>query len=234
MPIELRAELHCHSIHSDGFGTIEECVKTAKKKGLDIIAITDHDTAENTLIFWKKQPEGILVIPGVEISTDKGHVLGLFVKQNIQPGPLEIVIDELKKQDAIGILAHPFHKPLANRFRKKKEKYWEDSDIFKVDCIEIYNGHNRSTANKSAVDWAKNYSITATSGSDAHFLFEIGNAVTIVYVEENTLDGIKKALRDGQTKPSPPKSNHYIFYLVIAVINKVKKFFISLKFNKLN
>ena len=79
-----KADLHMHSRVSDGSYTIRELAELAAKKGLDVIAVTDHDTLSHV----SQIPEGlpVKVIPGIEISAydyaaDKRvHVLGYDIK----------------------------------------------------------------------------------------------------------------------------------------------------------
>jgi predicted metal-dependent phosphoesterase TrpH len=73
-------DLHTHTFYSDGIGTPELNVKLARLSALDVIAITDHDKIEG---YAEAKATGdkwqIQVIPGVEISTDKYHILGLGI-----------------------------------------------------------------------------------------------------------------------------------------------------------
>ena len=80
----MKADMHIHSTVSDGYYTIEEIIDMAKKRGLDAIAITDHDTLSHA----KQIPKdcGILVMPGIEISCYdyekefRVHILGYNIK----------------------------------------------------------------------------------------------------------------------------------------------------------
>ena len=81
----MKADLHIHSTVSDGSDTIMQIIAGAKKKGLDAIAITDHDT----LAHWQEIPEdmGIRIVTGVEISAlhletkTKAHILAYRIKK---------------------------------------------------------------------------------------------------------------------------------------------------------
>lgn len=81
------ADLHVHSVFSDGSKTPEELVDIAQKKGLNTIALADHDTVEGierAMTYGKTR--GIEVIPAIELSTArKGseiHILGYFIDYN--------------------------------------------------------------------------------------------------------------------------------------------------------
>lgn len=78
------ADLHVHTIFSDGTFTPEEAVRVAREKGLSCIAICDHDCVDGigpSIEYSKKNP--IEIIPGVELTAMKDrkeiHILGYFI-----------------------------------------------------------------------------------------------------------------------------------------------------------
>ena len=79
-PTDFKADLHCHSIHSDGTATVQELFQLAKETGLSGLSITDHDTmdAYKEAVPISKNT-GIKLIPGIEFSTMMGdesiHIL---------------------------------------------------------------------------------------------------------------------------------------------------------------
>lgn len=82
-----KADLHTHTLYSDGVHSYKDLLNFAKVKGIDIIAITDHDTVdgiEDSIKYGEKI--GVEVIPGLEMSTDvegqEVHLLGYFVDHN--------------------------------------------------------------------------------------------------------------------------------------------------------
>ena len=83
----LKIDLHVHTCYSrDSSITLKEVVAYSKKRGLDGVAITDHNTIKGAL---KLKTREILVVPGIEISTLNGHLLGLNVTTQI-PAKLDI------------------------------------------------------------------------------------------------------------------------------------------------
>ena len=86
----LRFDLHVHTNYSrDGQSTVEEILKAAKAKGLDGVAITDHNTtagARYALEVCDRVAPGLLVIPGEEISTRSGHLIVLGITKDIPRG----------------------------------------------------------------------------------------------------------------------------------------------------
>lgn len=71
--------VHVHTTYSDGGGTPAEVVQAARAAGLDFVAITDHNTVEALPLEGYR--EGVLVLVGTEISTTKGHLLGLGIER---------------------------------------------------------------------------------------------------------------------------------------------------------
>ncbi|MDQ2830729.1 MAG: PHP domain-containing protein, partial [Chloroflexota bacterium] len=77
-----RCDPHTHTTYSDGLGTPREVVETAIARGLDVIAVTDHDSvagalAARTLVREEGYPLGVIV--GSEVTTARGvHLLALF------------------------------------------------------------------------------------------------------------------------------------------------------------
>ena len=86
----MKADLHLHTIASDGRLEPEALVRLAVERGLDVIAITDHDTINGVVpaLAAAKNLPLITVIPGVEINTDvphgEVHVLGYFIDYSDQ------------------------------------------------------------------------------------------------------------------------------------------------------
>ena len=79
----MKADLHMHSVHSDGTKEVKEILLRAKEKELDIIALTDHDSVEGVREAIELGKElGIKIIPGLELSTYQNdasvHILGYF------------------------------------------------------------------------------------------------------------------------------------------------------------
>jgi predicted metal-dependent phosphoesterase TrpH len=80
VPTTFRADLHCHSTHSDGSCTPQELVQLAQQSGLNALSITDHDSISAFEVARQHLPKDFQLLPGVELSTTLGtmqiHVLG--------------------------------------------------------------------------------------------------------------------------------------------------------------
>jgi hypothetical protein len=168
-----KVELHSHTIYSrDCLTSLEMVVAMCKKRGIDRLAITDHNTAEGALALAKIAPD--LVIVGEEIMTTRGEILAYFMKESIPAGltPDE-TIRRLRDQGAVISVSHPY-----DRLRKGA---WDEPDLLaifdQVDAIEIFNSRciypeDNEKAQKLATVRGK----PGTVGSDAHIPFEFGRA----------------------------------------------------------
>jgi predicted metal-dependent phosphoesterase TrpH len=187
----MKYDLHIHTHHSAcSILKPNTILKIAKKLGLDGIAVTDHNTIKGGIEVKKaNKDKDFEVIPGIEVSTDRGHVLGLYINKKINSRNLFTVSEEIKKQGGIAILAHPF------RFFPHLRAKIKDINIKKhLDAIECYNARTSYFGNNSALKLAKKHNIAKTAGSDAHFSFEIGRCITIFN------NNLNKAIKQKKTK----------------------------------
>lgn len=218
----MRIDLHCHtSFSKDGFCSLEKIFKQAKKKGLDGIAITDHDTVagwEKAQILAKKYD--LQVILGEEITCKRnkktiGDILGLFLTKKIQSKEPEKVMKEIKDQGGVVVVPHPFH-PLV-KFKDNLEKY-----LNLIDAIEVFNARQLTQKyDKMAKDFAKKHNFAEVGGSDCHFFKEVGNAFT--EAEAKNLEDFKEAIFQRKTKVFGKKSP--LVYLIFPTLARMKKFF---------
>ena len=176
----MKYDLHIHSKYSsDGVLDPEKIVKIAAKRGLNGVAITDHNTIIGGLKAKNYETEDLKVIVGSEISTERGEIIGLFLKEEIKPGNVQEVISEIKEQNGIIVLPHPFDALRHSAFQPT------DEDAKFIDCIEGFNSRCVfQEYNKKAVEFAMRHHLATTAGSDAHFANEIGNAGIITEAED--------------------------------------------------
>jgi len=191
----LKIDLHVHTIFSeDASTTLREVVTYSKKQGLNGIAITDHDTLRGALKLAKEKT--ITVIPGVEISTPHGHVLGLNITDPIQSKlSLPETVQKIHDSGGIAVAAHPsviFKIGISKRA----------ASVSNLDAIEVINSaaFPFSLSTYLSRRLAEKLSLPQTAGSDAHHAAEIGMAYTIVDADSN-IDDIMEAIRRGATLP---------------------------------
>jgi predicted metal-dependent phosphoesterase TrpH len=176
----MKYDLHTHSKYSsDGILESKEIVKIAIKRGLDGIAVTDHNTIKGGIKSKEYETENFKVIVGSEISTDRGDVIGLFLSEEIKSKDFYGVISEIKDQNGIIIIPHPFDES------RHSALHPTDQDKKYIDCIEGFNSRCIAQKyNSKAVKFGKKHKIPITAGSDAHFANEIGNAGIITDSED--------------------------------------------------
>ncbi|HWQ96366.1 MAG TPA: PHP domain-containing protein [Candidatus Methylomirabilis sp.] len=176
----MKYDMHIHSKYSsDGILGTEEIVKTAIKRGLNGIAITDHNTIKGGMEAKKYETDSLKVIIGSEIMTEKGEIIGLFLSEEIKPGNVQDVINDIREQNGVVVVPHPFDEMRHSSFQPIVE------DTKFIDCIEGFNSRCLlQKYNKKAKEFAEINNMIVIAGSDAHFLNEIGNAGIITEMED--------------------------------------------------
>ena len=110
MPI---ADPHCHTLASDGMVTPAELVDAAVAMGVNLIAITDHDTMANAAeVVERGKAAGIAVVPGQEVTTKwpaMTHIVGWFLEQPI-PRSMSVLdtVKAIHDQGGLVVIPHPF------------------------------------------------------------------------------------------------------------------------------
>ncbi|UPM42426.1 PHP domain-containing protein [Halocatena salina] len=181
-------------VHTDASpcsnATPQAVVEAAVDRGLDGIAVTNHDTLAGVDAVRTAAPLELTVIPGVEVTTSQGHLLALGVETPPAPDDPLSVIEHVHEQGGVAILSHPFD--------RLREEYTTDLDAIAdaVDAVEVSNSRCLlSRDNDRAQTFAQTHGLPATGGSDAHFPMEIGRAHTVIDGNRPLLD----VLRDGST-----------------------------------
>ncbi|MBI2647246.1 PHP domain-containing protein [Candidatus Woesearchaeota archaeon] len=189
----MRYDLHMHTHYSKCSNLKPETIlKLAKKRNLNGIAITDHHEIKGALEVKKlNKDKNFEVIVGEEISTNYGDVLVYYLNKKINFVDFFVVVDEVRKQNALITIAHPFRTTLIHnhKFQVPIENVKD-----KIDAVECFNARTLPGDNAKANKIADKLGIAKTAGSDSHFFFEIGTAYTI-------FDGnLREALKRKETK----------------------------------
>lgn len=179
---------HVHSSYSeDSIFSPEKIVKTAYLRGLNAIAITDHNTIKGGVQAKSMKQDKVMIIVGSEIKTDFGDIIGLFLNEEIKSRNLEEVIYEIKTQDGIIVLPHLYRR----RFLSKEL-------LRNLDIIEGINGRCSEELNLKAQKTAKELKIPVVAGSDAHFSFELGKIWNVITdVSNHDEEELRKKLLNG-------------------------------------
>ncbi|MGC8817334.1 MAG: CehA/McbA family metallohydrolase [Candidatus Hadarchaeum sp.] len=186
----LRLDLHVHTKYSyDCRCPVERAVEIAKTKGLNGIAITDHDSISGHRAAKKMSKNGFVVLPGVEISSAQGHIVGLGIEESIPKGlPAADTVELIREQGGIAIAAHPFAPG------RRPELVYKA----KFDAIEGLNSRAILLSNPLAQRFAQKNGLAMVAGSDAHRCDDVGMAYTIVDCEPNP-DSILEKIKEGGT-----------------------------------
>jgi predicted metal-dependent phosphoesterase TrpH len=198
-------DLHMHTWYSsDSRNNPREILRNAKKAGLDGIAITDHGTIEGALVTKAlNDDKDFEVIIGEEVSTEKGDVIALHIKEPVKGRDLLKVIEKIHEQDGLVVIPHPFRP--TQRFG-----YPLDRLKGKIDAIETVNSRTPDFSNEEAAKAAKRLSVASVGSSDAHILLDIGNAYTIFEGD------LRDAIRERKTSSVDAKNSPVAFLSHLA------------------
>ncbi|MCC7553017.1 MAG: PHP domain-containing protein [Methanobacteriaceae archaeon] len=209
---------HIHSFYShDSDSKISDILKVAIKKKMDIIAISDHNTVEGSKVAIKesKKYNDIIVVPSIEISSSKGHILGLGVEENIDKGlSPEDTIDKIHDQGGIAIIPHPYSFYRSGLFSKV------DPDKIKMDAMEVLNAkYFIGYSNKKAKNYSIKNNIPEIGASDSHVLKTIGTCYTEINCELS-IDSVLKSISKSKVK-SKGKGSSYFKNMKNSLLEKI-------------
>lgn len=193
----IKAELHCHTVCShDSSNRLPQLIETARQRGINRLAITDHNKIGCALKAKEMDPE--LIVVGEEILTQSGELLAYFLKEEIPARlPAMQVIERLKAQGAFIAVPHPFD---------IRRHGWGSEKLLKilpyVDSLEVFNARClRKSLNSQCLHFAQQHHTLMQAGSDAHSLVELGLA-TVELPEFNNAEELREALKAGRISGS--------------------------------
>ncbi len=192
--MQIKADLHVHTTYScDSVITPKQLVFYAKKRGLEAVAVTDHNKVEGARKIAKQT--NFLIIPGTEVSSIHGHIVGLNVNELIPKGlSADETVDRIHEAGGIAVACHPF-----SLMKESIGKHVSS----KFDAIEAINASafpfNRAT--KKAHQLAEQLKLPKVAGTDAHYGPVIGQAYTVIDSEAN-VEAIVEAIKNGHCKPA--------------------------------
>ena len=189
----LKVDFHTHTFRSkDSVTSIEDLIKAARRRCLDRVVVTDHNTLRGALEAAAAAPG--LVIPGEEVQTTKGEFLAAYVTSEVPRGlaPLE-ALKRLKDQGAFVSISHPFD---PHRSGWKLETL--EMLASQVDAIETLNARViKSRHNLLAQQFASKHGLAGTAGSDGHHPSEIGRVYSLL-PEFHDADSLRSAIKSAQ------------------------------------
>jgi len=189
----MKADLHIHSNFSnDGKSTVDEILAAAAERGLGCIAITDHNSFEAYGLV--KDNGKIIVIPGIEVSSEEGHILAYGIDRDIPRGmTIKETIDKIREAGGVAFAAHPYR-----WWSGLGEKNTLENDF---DGIEALNARSTASSNRSSEALAARIGKPVSAGSDAHTPQYIGDGIVELPDGITTWQEALNAVMEGKAKP---------------------------------
>ncbi len=191
---KLRADFHSHSHYSrDSVISPEALVDNCVRKGINCIAVTDHNEIEGAFVIQKLAPFKVIV--GEEVKTSEGELIGLFLKELVSRDMSpEETIKAIHEQGGLVIVPHPY-----DIFRRSVIRTDALERIKqRVDAIEGFNCRNiLSKHDQKARDLAVEVAKPMTLGTDSHSPWELGGAA-LEMEDFETPDEFLQALPGGR------------------------------------
>jgi hypothetical protein len=188
MRILLDAHIHTNSSH-DSTISISQLREGIIASGLNAIAVTDHDNMEG---YKRIKSSGlfreIIVIPGVEVTTDSGDVIILGLEEPPFSKDTRDLVDKTHALGGVVVAPHPFD--------VRRPSLGNGCGNISIDLVEIANGRCNTSTNRLAKEYAGYMRLPGIGGSDAHDKREIGSVLTVLEAEKG-LDSILAALKKG-------------------------------------
>jgi hypothetical protein len=212
-----KGDLHCHTHHSEAQGTLGDVVGAARERGLDFLAITEHNTVSHLGELADHAAAGLLLIPGEEITTYYGHlnfwgITGWHEFRARTPAQIQQIIDAGRDAGAVVSINHP----------KEQGPPWQGGSVTNLNCIEAWQAYWFVNNYQSLHFWdeclRRGERITAVGGSDCHQEASgqdpgpvpVGTPTTWVYARELSVAGILDGIRAGHVfvTSSPDQGPH--------------------------
>ncbi|MHC4663569.1 MAG: PHP domain-containing protein [Planctomycetota bacterium] len=202
----MEIDLHVHSSYSfDSRLEPADIIEVALDKGLDGVAVCDHNTCEGGVATKRLAPPELMVIPGIELGCEVvGDVLGLFVteqdademKRALETREVKDFVRAVKAQNGLLVLPHPGD--IGMRYLEAEKL------ISHFDGVETFNSRRATVSEippgdgeEWLADFARRHRLAVTAGSDAHMAGEVGRARTILPANDER--AIRKAFADRST-----------------------------------
>lgn len=198
-------DLHVHSAFSnDALGTLEEIARAARAKGVGGAVLTEHDTMRHRsrIETWNRDhaPDDtdFRFYVGTEVSATGGHILGIGIQETIPYGrsPAE-TIELIEDQGAVAVPAHPGRRGSGIGYEAVERLHLDPT--VRLRAIEVHNAQELWDRNETTAALAERLDLGGTGGSDAHQVYDVGNAYTLFPEPVCHLDDMIRQLQDGRT-----------------------------------
>lgn len=220
----LKFDPHIHSIYScDSRSSPRDILNRAEEIGLDAIAISDHNSikgSQEAFKIAKSEKRDIIVVPSIEISTDKGHMIGLGVTENIPKGLSAIeTADIIHELGGLVIIPHPFS-------YYRHGLFCNIDPNMTVDGVETKNArYIFGYSNSQAKNLAYKNRLATLGASDSHFLKSVGDSYTEVNTKNHdSIDGILNAIRHKRCKAAGKGTSNLLIAREVFVKKVLKRY----------
>jgi predicted metal-dependent phosphoesterase TrpH len=215
-----KADLHLHTVYSDGATTVPGLLAAAVRRDLAVIAVTDHDTiagAETARRLALREGLPVEVIVGEEVTTRQGHIVGLFLEEAIPPGRSAAeTVAAIHAQGGLAFAPHPFFNDRPVRNRRTMDSIGQLAASLPLDAIEVDNSTPfLEWANARARRFALHHNLPMIGASDAHIPAAVGKSHTCF--PGRTAEDLRRAIVAGTIAPgtlryTPPDLLRYLVF----------------------
>ena len=192
--MKISADLHVHTTYSkDSLITPKDLIYYSKKRGLNAVAVTDHNSLDGAYKIAKETD--FLIIPGMEVSSADGHIVALNIHELIPRGlSAPETVERIHKAGGVAIACHPY---------VYFKGCLKENVCSTFDAVEVINSRafpfKRSV--KKAEATAKKLGLVRVAGTDSHYGPQIGFAYTVIEAAEPTVEAIASAIIEGNCQP---------------------------------
>jgi predicted metal-dependent phosphoesterase TrpH len=200
-----RADLQLHSDLGDGLSSIAEILDSAERAGLDVIALTDHDDIRGAFALRElaaRRSSPVEVVPGVEVTTRSGHLLALWIEDEVPMFcSLAQAIARIHQAGGMAIVPHPLSYltfSIGEGALRQLAAHGDGARM--VDAIELRNPSYAGRVRASRAAWLNTHvlRIAETGSSDAHHAALVGTCWTDF--PGSTAEELREALRGHATR----------------------------------
>ena len=199
-----RADLQVHSDLGDGLSSIEAILDSAERVELDVIALTDHDDIRGAFALRdlaSRRSSPVAVVPGVEVTTRSGHLLALWIEDEIPMFcSLADALSQIHKAGGVAIAPHPLsYLTFSIGEGALRQLAANGDDARMVDAIELRNPSYAGRVRASRAAWLNAHvlRIAETGSSDAHHAALVGTCWTDF--PGRTPDDLRRAIQEHAT-----------------------------------
>jgi len=186
----VRIDLHTHTSPKSFCSTVspDSMIKQAREVGLDGVCFTEHDEPwDEEAIERLRQKHGFLILRGMEVNTEYGHMLVFGVHRYLYGmHRAEFLREIVDAEGGAIVIAHPFRRPVysGGGFGSLDtgvtiETAAQHAVFRMVEAVEVLNAGRPERENRFAAEFCDAVGLPKAGGSDAHALDEVGLAYTV-------------------------------------------------------